>query len=65
MNDSSEITKTIKKAMIDRGMNQKSLAKSMDKSSGTVSKWFSDIDCMRLGDLRMIARKLGLTIKIE
>lgn len=61
---SEEIVKTIKKAMIDRNMNQKGLAKKLNKWQGTISKWLKNIDSIPFGELRQMAEKLGLKIKI-
>ena len=62
---SEEFTKTIRKAMAEHGVKQTHLAKELHKTDATVSKWLKDIDIVQLGELRKIANKLGLTIKIE
>lgn len=64
MDETSEITKTIRKAMIDNGIKQKHLAKELHKTDATISKWLKDIDIVQFGELKKIANKLGLKITI-
>lgn len=52
-------------AMAVRRMKQNSFAKKLGKSQATVSKRLSDLDNVKLRDLREMAKVLGLKIKIE
>lgn len=60
-----EIARSIKKAMIDRNLNQKSFAKKLGVDRSTVSRRLNDINSVSLGELLRMVSELGLTVKIE
>ena len=60
----TEITVSIKKAMLDTGINRRTLAKKVGREYSTITKRFKDIDSVSLGELSRMADVLGLEVKI-
>lgn len=62
---SKDISLTIQKAMLDKGITRKSLASKTGKDISTISRRLSRIDTVSLGELQRMAKILGLEIVIR
>lgn len=60
-----EYYKSIRRAMVDREVTQKDIAREVHRDQATVSRRIKKIDNMAFGDMWQLAHLLGLEIIIR
>ena len=61
----NDIALEMRKAMLDKGINQKTLAKKIGKDTSTVSRRLSSVEAVPFGELLRMAKILDLEIVIR
>ena len=63
--ETDNLTMQLKRAMTDHHMTQAGMARLLKVDQSGISRYLTNIDNMSVGRFRMMAKLLGLTVKLE